>query len=47
MSGNPFWNPAWEPGMFSSGDLARGKAERPDMSRLGARHVRETSLEPG
>jgi hypothetical protein len=50
MSGNPLWNPTWETwesDMSSSRDLTWGKAERLDMSGLEARHVRETSLEPG
>jgi hypothetical protein len=41
------WNPAWGPDMSSPWDLTRDKAERSDMSRLGAEHVRDNSLEIG
>jgi hypothetical protein len=37
MSGHRLWNPAAKP----------DNAERPDMSGLGAGHVRPESLEPG
>jgi hypothetical protein len=37
MSRKCLWNPATEP----------DKAERPDMSALGVRHVRPESLESG
>jgi hypothetical protein len=37
MSDQSHWNPAIEP----------NKAERPDMSGLGAEHVRPESLESG
>jgi hypothetical protein len=37
MSGQSHWNPATEP----------DKAERPDMSSLGAGHVRPESLKSG
>jgi hypothetical protein len=47
MSGQALWKPAWEPDKSGSGDLTRVKAKRPDMSRLGAGHVREISQEPG
>jgi hypothetical protein len=46
MSGQALWNPAWEPDKSGSGDLNRVKAERPNMSGLGAGHVQENSLEP-
>jgi hypothetical protein len=46
-SDNPLWNPAWELDMSGSRALTRDKAERLDMSGLRAKHVQETSLEPG
>jgi hypothetical protein len=42
MSGQSLWNPARGGGYTR---LTREKAERPDMSGLGARHVRPESLE--
>jgi hypothetical protein len=47
MFGNLLCNSAWEPDLFGSGVLTQGKAERPDMSRLGAGYVQENSLELG
>jgi hypothetical protein len=47
MSINHLWNPPWGSDMFSSCDLTRDKAERSDISELGARHVWEWLLEPG
>jgi hypothetical protein len=47
MSGTHLWNPAWGPDMSSPWDLTRDKAERSDISRLGAEHVRDNSLEIG
>jgi hypothetical protein len=46
MSGQALWNPAWEPDKSGSRDLNRVKAERSNMSGLGAGHVQENSLEP-
>jgi hypothetical protein len=40
MSGQALWNPASEPDKSDSGDLTLVKAERPDISRLEAVHVR-------
>jgi hypothetical protein len=47
MSSNHLWNPTLESDKFDSGDLTRDRAERPDMCRLGAGHIQESSLEPG
>jgi hypothetical protein len=47
MSEKSLWKSTFKPDMSGSGDLTQVKAERPDMSRLGAGQVRETSLEPG
>jgi hypothetical protein len=47
MSGNYLWDPAMELDKSSSRDLTQDRTERPDMSGLGAEHIRETSLEPG
>jgi hypothetical protein len=44
MSDNHLWNPAKKP---DKGGVTQDKADRPDMFRLGARHVRVRSLEPG
>jgi hypothetical protein len=46
MFGNSLYNLALEPDKSGSGDSTRGRAERPDMSGLEARRIRETSLEP-
>jgi hypothetical protein len=32
MSGNPLWNPVWEPDMSDSEALTQDKVERPNMS---------------
>jgi hypothetical protein len=45
MSGNHLWNPTMELDKSGPGDLTRDRAERPDMSGLGAGHIREMSLE--
>jgi hypothetical protein len=44
MFGLGLWNPAKKP---DKAGVTRDKAERPDMSRLGAGHVQVRSLEPG
>jgi hypothetical protein len=44
MSGNHLWNPVKKP---DKAEVTRDKADMPDMSGLGARHVRVRSLEPG
>jgi hypothetical protein len=43
MSGHRLWNPTAKSEMAERMD----NAERPDMSDLGAGHVRPESLEPG
>jgi hypothetical protein len=44
MSDNRLWNPAKK---SDKAGVTRDKANRTDMSRLGARHIRVRSLEPG
>jgi hypothetical protein len=44
MSGHHLWNLAKKP---DKAGVTQDKAERLDMSGLGARHVRVRSLEPG
>jgi hypothetical protein len=44
MSDQSLWNPAWGPDKTG---LTRDKADRSDMSRLGAGHDRDNLLEPG
>jgi hypothetical protein len=43
MSGNHLWNPAKKP---NKARITRDKADRSNMSGLGAGHVRVRSLEP-
>jgi hypothetical protein len=44
MSGNRHWNPAKK---LDKARVTWDKADGPDMSGLGARHVQVRSLEPG
>jgi hypothetical protein len=44
MSNHRLWNPAKK---LNNSMFTRDKAERPDMSGLGVRHVQVRSLEPG
>jgi hypothetical protein len=44
MPGHHLWNLAKK---LNKAGVTWDKAERPDMFRLGARHVRIRSLEPG
>jgi hypothetical protein len=46
MSDNRLWNPAWGPDMSSPRDLTRDRAERSDMSGLGADMFRITLWNP-
>jgi hypothetical protein len=47
MSKKSLWKSVFEPDMSSSEDLTWVKAKRLNMSKVGVRHVQETSLEPG
>jgi hypothetical protein len=44
MSSNHLWNPAKK---LDKARVTQDKADRPDISRLEAEHVRLWSLEPG